>query len=321
MKAWVWALIALVALLLLNAATTSGFFAIKMVDGHLYGSLVDIFQHAAPVIIVGLGMTLVIATGGVDLSVGAVVAIAGTLAALLIGKGFALATVLTAVLATGLALGLVNGLLVSVGRIQPIVATLILMVAGRGVAQLLSDGQILTFTNPGLVFFGNGHILGLPFALWIVALLLLLMSLFTRGTAFGMFVETVGDNPVAARFTGIDARGVLLTVYTVTGLCAAVAGLVIAGQTNAADANNAGLYLELDAILSVVLGGTALTGGRFTLVGTLLGALVLQTLTTTILTKGVAVELTLVVKAAVVLAVCLIQSPEFRVHVFRKRPA
>lgn len=263
--------------------------------------------------LVALGMTLVIATRGVDLSVGAVVAIAGMVASLMVSKGnLSLAIVVAAALGVSLMLGLWNGLLVSVAKIQPIVATLILMVSGRGVAQLLGGGQIITFTHPGLSYFGGGYLLGLPFSIALVLGTLALIGLLTRQTAMGLFIESVGDNPVASRYSGIDVRVVLLFVYAVTGVCAGIAGLIVAAETRAADANNAGLYIELDAILAVVLGGTSLNGGRFQLVGSLIGALLIQTLTTTILTKGVQYEWTLVIKAVLVLAVSLMQSGAFR---------
>ena len=320
MKApWLWTLVALVILFALDAVMIPGFFSLQMKDGHLYGSLIDIVHHAAPTMIVAIGMTLVIATGGVDLSVGALVAISGTIAAKMVTSGHpSIAAVMALALGVTLLLGIGNGLLVAVARVQPIVATLILMVAGRGIAQLLTDGQIITFTDSGLSYFGGGHLFALPFSLFLVGGTWLLVEALTRGTALGLFVESVGDNPVAARFSGIDVRTVLLFVYALVAVCAGLAGLMVAAETRAADANNAGLYLELDAILAVVLGGTPLTGGRFSLGGSLLGAIFIQALTTTILTKGVQPEWTLVVKAVVVLVVCLLQSPVIRTKLARR---
>src|SRR6185503_13442172 len=131
-------------------------------------------------------------------------------------------------------------------------------------------------------------------------------------TAAGLFIESTGDNETASRYAGVNTRAVKLMVYSFCALCAGLAGLIATTNIAAADANNAGLWLELDAILATVIGGTALTGGRFYLTGSLLGAILIQTLTTTILTRGIAVELTLVVKAVVVLLVCLMQSEKFR---------
>jgi simple sugar transport system permease protein len=315
-----WPLVALVVLVLFNLLFTEGFARITVRDGHLYGSLVDILKLSSRVMLVSLGMTLVIATAGVDLSVGAIMAIAGSVAAkLLVQNHTGLSAAIVATLGVCLVLGAWNGALVAWFGVQPIVATLILMVAGRGIAQLLTDGQIITVENPGFTFIAGGHFLGLPFPDAIVLAALLLTVALTRWTAMGLFIESVGNNETASRLAGVNARAVKLFVYTFCGLCAGVAGLIEASTIKAADANNAGLYLELDAILAVVIGGTALTGGRFNLPGSLVGALIIQTLTTTILTRGVPVEYTLVVKAVVVLAVCLLQSEQFRGLISRRR--
>ncbi|MBI2927063.1 MAG: ABC transporter permease [Verrucomicrobia bacterium] len=316
-----WPLIALAALLLFNLFLSPGFFHLEIKDGHLYGSLIDVLKQSSRVMLLSLGMTLVIATAGVDLSVGAVMAIAGSVAAkLLVEARLGLPATIVTTLAFCLALGAWNGALVARLGVQPIVATLILMVAGRGLAQLLTDGQIITVERPAFTFIAGGHFLGLPFPLTIVAVALLSTARLARGTAMGLFIEAVGNNETASRFAGVNVWAVKLFAYAFCGLCAGAAGLIEASQIKAADANNAGLYLELDAILAVVIGGTSLNGGRFNLLGSLVGALIIQTLTTTILTKGVPVEYTLVVKALVVLAVCLMQSEEFRRVVWgRKR--
>ena len=217
-----WPLVALGALLLFNLLFTEGFATVR--DGHFYGSLVDILKLSSRVMLVSLGMTLVIATAGVDLSVGAVVAIAGSVAAKLMAQqqaGLPLALAATSGLC--LVLGAWNGLLVAWLGVQPIVATLILMVAGRGIAQLLTDGQIITVENPGFSFIAGGHFLGLPFPLTVVALMLLVTLALTRGTAMGLFIESVGNNETASRFAGVNARAVKMFVYTFTGLCAGCA--------------------------------------------------------------------------------------------------
>ncbi|MEV5409947.1 ABC transporter permease [Thermopolyspora sp. NPDC052614] len=324
-----WPSIALAGLLALNVAFTDGFLGVEMKEGHLYGSLVDIARFGAPLILVALGMTLVIATGGIDLSVGSVVAIAGALACLRISglpDQNAVGGVLSAVgLALGLAvlLGAWNGVLVAVVGIQPIIATLILMVAGRGLAQLITDGQIITINSVPYKLIGGGYWLTLPFGVLVVAALVALTAFLTRRLALGMFIEAVGGNAEASRLSGIRSRGVLIVVYAFCALCAGVAGLMISSNVSSADGNNAGLWIELDAILAVVIGGTSLSGGRFSLSGTVLGALIIQTLTTTIYSIGVPPETTLLFKALVVTIVCLLQSPAFRRRAFgrRARPA
>jgi ribose/xylose/arabinose/galactoside ABC-type transport system permease subunit len=293
-----------------------------LTHGRLYGNLVDLFNRAAPIMLVALGMTLVIATGGIDLSVGAVMAVAGALAIQLLGPpGCSVPAAILIALAAGLLAGAWNGFLVAVLGVQPIVATLVLMVAGRGVAQLITGGQILTTTDAAFAALGGGYILLLPVAVLIALGLFLLTALLTRGTALGLFIESIGDNRTASRYAGVRVRSVTLAAYAFSGLCAALAGLIIAANIKAADANNAGLYLELDAILAAVIGGTALTGGRFTLRGAVLGALIIQLLNLTILRWPVPAEFNQVVKAIVVLAVCLLQSESLRALLWRRRSA
>ncbi|MFB9371522.1 ABC transporter permease [Kitasatospora sp. NPDC001664] len=320
-----WPAAVLLALLLANLAFTPDFFAIRIKDGHLYGSLIDILHFGSPLILVALGMTLVIATGGIDLSVGSTVAIAGALACLHISQAAdpgSPGTVLTAVgIALGVAvlLGGVNGLLVARIGVQPIIATLILMVAGRGVAQLITDGQIITITSEPYKLIGGGYWLTVPFSILLAGAVVLLASALTRRTALGLLLESVGGNPVASRLVGIRAARLVGLVYVVSALCAALAGLMISSNVSSADGNNAGLWIELDAILAVVVGGTSLNGGRFSLGGTVLGALVIQTLSTTVYTIGIPPETTLVFKAVVVITVCLVQSPAFRAKAARRR--
>ncbi|UKS28154.1 ABC transporter permease [Paenibacillus sp. HWE-109] len=267
--------------------------------------------------IVSIGMTLVIAaTKGVDLSVGSVVAISGAIACLMIshGDGSLVSVVIAAgtALLTSIVLGVWNGFLVANIGMQPIIATLILMVSGRGVSQLITSGQIITISNPYYKFIGAGSLLTLPFSIFIVAIVFLIAYLLTRKTALGLFIESVGCKPTASKLAGVKSKTVMFFVYMFCSLCAAIAGLILSSNVSSADGNNAGLWYELDAILAVVIGGTALTGGRFYLAGTLVGALIIQTLTTTIYMIGVPPEITLVVKAFVVLIVCLIQSESFR---------
>ncbi len=311
-----WPLIALALLLVLDWFLSPGFFHLEVKNGRFYGSLIDILNRASPVMLLSLGMTLVIATGGVDLSVGALMAIAGACAALLLTKtNLPTGAVILLVLLISAGFGAWNGLLVAWLEVQPIVATLILMVAGRGIAQLLSDGQIITFERPAFEFLSRGHFLFLPFAFIQVLILFLLLAALCHKTALGLFIESVGDNEKASRFAGVNTRLVKWLVYAFSGLCAGLAGMIATADIKAADSNNAGLYLELDAILAVVVGGTALTGGRFFLFNSLAGALLIQTLTTTILTKAIKVEFTLVVKAVVIVAVCLVQSELFRKNI------
>jgi len=314
----IWPVLALVALLVTNVIKSPGFLSIRIQDGHLFGSLIDILRNGAPIVLVALGMTLVIATRGIDLSVGAVVAISGAFALSIVGDApdpNDLGVVLFAVgasLVFALVLGSWNGFLVSVLGIQPIIATLILMTAGRGIAMLITEGQILTVSSAPYKVIGGGYWFALPASIIIAAALFILVAVLTRKTALGMLIESVGINPEASRLAGVSSRVIIWTVYTFSAVCAAIAGLMISSNVTAADANSAGLWIEMDAILAVVLGGTSLAGGRYSLTGTLIGAFVIQTLTTTVYSVGIAPEITLVFKALVVIAVCLLQSPRVR---------
>ncbi|NHZ88521.1 ABC transporter permease [Massilia sp. CCM 8733] len=318
-------LAALAVLLLIDLVAIPGFFHISIKDGHLYGSLIDIINRAAPLMLAALGMTLVIATRGIDISVGAVVALSGTVAAMLIGGGpqaeTPLVWALAAAMGAALLCGLWNGVLVSALGLQPIVATLILMVAGRGLAQLLTDGQIVTVYYEPFFFLGGGYFAGLPFSLTVVALVFAVIALMMRKTALGLFIQAVGINPVAARLAGLKTASLIIFVYVFCAACAGLAGLMISSNIKSADANNAGLLLELDAILAVTLGGTSLAGGKFSLVGSVIGALIIQTLTYTIYSLGVPPEVNMVVKSVVVFLVCLSQSAEFKQLFSRARTA
>jgi galactofuranose transport system permease protein len=321
----VWPLLSIGALLVTNLFVSSGFFSIEMRGGHLYGSLIDILSFGAPLMLVALGMTLVIATGGIDLSVGAVAAISGACACLIISHAAnqnSVRTVLVAVAAAlglSILLGLWNGILVAVIGVQPIIATLILLVAGRGIAQLITSGQNLTINSTPYERIGAGYLFTLPFSIFIVAGVFAATALVSRRTALGMLIEAVGGNREASRLAGIRSRGLIMLAYAFSGLCAGIAGLMISSIVSSADGNNAGLWIELDAILAVVIGGTALAGGRFFLAGTIVGAVLIQTLVTTIYSIGIPPETNLLFKALVVTIVCLIQSPAFREKAFHRR--
>ncbi|MES2962276.1 MAG: ABC transporter permease [Bdellovibrionota bacterium] len=315
----VWPLATLLAILVYNAFVNPTFFAVEMKNGQLYGSVIDICFRATPLILVALGMTLVIATSGVDLSVGAVAALSASSAALGFAQGLGWEGALALALGVGLVVGSLNALLIAGFGLQPIVASLIAMVAGRGVAQLLVDGQIATLSDPSYLWIGTGGAFGLPFSLWLALIMIVVLALLTRKTSAGLFVEAVGSNATASRYIGLSVSRVKWFVYALAGLMAALSGVVMSANIRAVDVNNLGLFLELDAILAVVIGGTRLTGGRFTLLGSALGALIIQTVATTINTQGVAVELMLMVKAAVVIAICLAQSDRLRIRVRKAR--
>ena len=325
-----WPIVAWIIILIFDAIIDPSFFELGIIEDpvygkHLYGNLVDIFNNGAPLMLVAIGMTLVIATGGIDLSVGAVVAISAAMGAVLINPALGnelisneiltknatntpLAIIIIANLAAGTLCGLWNGFLVSRGKIQPMVATLILMVAGRGVAQLITNGQIMTIYYTPYFWFGNGYILGLPVSIYIVALVLVLGYLLVRKTAIGLFIETVGINAKSAHYSGISEKNVKMLAYVFCGFCGAIAGLILSSYVHSADGNNNGLYYELDAILAVVLGGTLMTGGRFSMLASAIGAVVIWTFTVTVYHLGVPANARMAAKAVLVLVVILLYS-------------
>ncbi len=310
-------LMSLALVLLFNLVYTGGaFFEISIVDGHLYGRIIDIIKNGTPLAILSIGMTLVIATGGTDISVGSVIAISGAIACSIIDGRMALPASLVLALVCGIGAGLLcgiwNGLLVSKIKLQPIVATMILLTAGRGIAQLITDGKIVTISNLDYYAIGSGYFLGLPIPAFILIGLLIICQLFVKKTAFGLFLESVGVNAQAATFSGVNSDRIKWIVYSISGLCAGIAGILISASIKCADCNNAGLYIEMDAILAVALGGNLMTGGKFSVPASIVGAFVLQALTTTIYALGVPSETTRVVKAVVVIIICLLQSDAFR---------
>lgn len=329
-----WPLLALGLIMLFNLFFTPGFYEIEIRNGHLSGFLIDILNRGSILMLLAIGMTMVIATGGVDLSVGAVVAISAATATVLINPALAnqlissdelvkdatstpLWLCILAALGVSTLCGLWNGLLVSRGKIQPMVATLVLMVAGRGIAQLITHGQIITVYYSPYFYIGNGYLFGLPFPLFIVAFVALCAWLWARRTAFGLFVESVGINHQSSFLSGINENNIKLAVYTFCGFCAGIAGLIYSSNVKSADANNAGLMLELDAILAVVIGGTLMSGGRFSLLASLIGALVIQSTTTTMYALGVPAMAASAIKGLVVLLVILLYSEQTKLVLTR----
>ncbi|MGE7758517.1 ABC transporter permease [Peribacillus sp. NPDC097895] len=306
-----WPIVALFVLLLLNFLLIPGFFSIEIKDGHLFGSLIDIFNRVMPLLIISIGMTLVIAKGGIDISVGSILAISGALAAYIM-ENSSIWIALIAAVGVGVICGMWNGILVSIFEIQPMVATLILLTVGRGIAQLITGGQILTIDDEIYKYIGSGFLFGLPFPIFIGGAIFLIILYMKKRTAMGLFLESIGNNITASKFAGIQPRKIIFLVYTISGLCAAIAGVIVSANVSSADANNAGLWIELDAILAVVIGGTSMRGGRYFLGGTVVGALFIQTLSTTIYSVGINPQIVMVVKAFVVIMVCLFQSEQFR---------
>ena len=325
-------IVALSLILLFDFIFIPGFFNIENRSGNLHGSLIDIFRNGSTVMLLAIGMTLVIATGGVDLSVGATMAIAASVAGILMNPSALknevffvtdpnytfqpLWVVIMAALFVSVLCGLWNGVLVAYMRIQPMVATLILMISGRGIAQLITNGLRVQITYKPYAFLGQGWVI-LPFSLYIVAFMFALTWFLTRKTAIGMFIESVGINFRSSFFSGIDEKKIKLMVYAFGGFCAGIAGLVASSNIRTSDANNIGLTTELDAILAVVIGGTSMNGGRFSLLASMIGALVMQAITQSMYAIGVPAFALQAIKAVVVILVILLYSEQVKSFVRR----
>jgi galactofuranose transport system permease protein len=303
-------LIAIAVLLLFNFAVTPHFATMQTLSVNL--------TQVCTIVIVGVGMTLVIATGGIDLSVGSLMAIAGALSPMIfLGTLFPVPNlavgiflgILFPILAAGL-FGLFNGWMITRFRIQPIVATLILFIAGRGLAQVSTNGDLQVFKVPEFQAIALARVLGIPFQVWIMLALVIVVSFVLRKTVFGRHVLAIGGNEAAARLSGVPVNRTKILVYGICGLCSGVAGLIVIAMNSAADANLIGLGMELDAIAAVVVGGTLLTGGRATIVGTLLGALLIQLVRYSLLANGVPDPVGMVVKAVLIALAVWLQRQE-----------
>lgn len=258
---------------------------------------VQLFQ-LAPTLLVALGMALVIGTEGIDLSVGAVIALAASVVPLYAGYG--LGGVLVAALLIGAASGAIGGAMVAFARIQPIVATLSLMIGVRGLAEIVNGNSAKAVTQTSVLDLGSRNIAGLPEMAWIAAVCAVLTGLLVRRTTFGRQLVAVGDNRQASWLAGLPVRRVLITVYVISGVLAALAGLLIVGHGAEADPANQGLNMELDAITAVVVGGTPLSGGRVRVLGTAAGALFMQLITAVLTQHNVHTSYTQIVEAAII---------------------
>ena len=300
------AVLALVLLLVFNALFTRDFLTLQTFNVNL--------SQVAMVVVVAMGMVLVIATGGIDLSVGATAAFAGTMAAVLLTQEqgllthpvLALAAALTLPLLAAAAFGALNGTLISRYGIQPIVATLVLFIAGRGFAEMLTGSNLRTFSG-GQLDWLKGNILGIPVQGIAMLLIVAATAWFMRQTLFSRWVLAVGGNERAARLAGVPVARVKLGVYVVAAVLAGFAGIMNVALISAADPARIGLNIELDAIAAVAVGGTPLSGGRAQVAGTLIGAVVIQLLHYTLLAHGVADEYAMIVQAGIILLAVYLQ--------------
>lgn len=315
-------IVCLIAVLLVNVITTPGFFKVSINNGVLYGYIVDVINRASELVILAVGMTLVTAaSGGQDISVGAVMAVAAAVCCQILSGGAVSVTelaapmvlaILAAILASALC-GAFNGFLVAKLNIQPMVATLILFTAGRGIAQLITKGQITYIRVDSYKTFG-GYIgkCPIPTPIFLAVIVILIAQLVLKKTALGLYIESVGINGTASRLIGLNSTLIKFLTYVICGIMAGIAGVVASSRIYSADANNIGLNLEMDAILAVALGGNVLGGGKFSLMGSVIGAYTIQALTTTLYAMNVKADQLPVYKAIVVIIIVVLQSPVFK---------
>jgi ribose/xylose/arabinose/galactoside ABC-type transport system permease subunit len=283
--------VAIVLLVLFNVLFTPNFLA--------WSNLRIQLIQVAPIVIVALGMALVIGTEGIDLSVGSVMALAAALIPLYLGYG-----VVPAILASivaGVLVGAVNGVLVARVGLQPIVATLALFVGGRGLALVISGGQLKDVRNADLLYLGSGDLLGLPVLVWVAAALVLIIAFVVRRTVFGRRLLAIGGNRASSELAGLPVKRVLITVYIVCSVLASIAGVLAVARIQSSDASAVGLLIELSAITAVVVGGTPLSGGKVRVLGTVAGALLMQLVVATMIKHNLQPSTTEMAQAVIIL--------------------
>lgn len=314
-------IVCLLIVLLANVLKRPDFFKISINNGVLYGYIIDIVNRASELVILAIGMTLVTAaSGGQDISVGAVMAVAAAVCCQILSGGevsvnsfaYPLILAVIAALVVSALCGAFNGFLVANLHIQPMVATLILFTAGRGIAQLITKGQI-TYVRVGTYKVAGGYIgkCPIPTPIFFAIIAVIIAYIVLKKTALGLYIESVGVNGNASRLVGLNSTKIKFLTYVICGFLAGVAGLVASSRIYSADANNIGLNLEMDAILAVALGGNLLSGGKFSLMGSVIGAYTIQALTTTLYAMKVSSDQLPVYKAIVVIIIVILQSPVF----------
>jgi simple sugar transport system permease protein len=326
-RQYFWGIIAILVLLAINTIRKPDYLAVTInpSTGNLAGNLIDILRASAPILMIAVGMALVIATAGIDLSVGSLMVVAGAVSMEFLSAAGDTSSVgamlgaLCLALALSGALGAVNGVLVSVVGLQPFITTLVMMLAGRGVAKVITSGQNTTASNDPYRWIANGYLIGLPVVFLIAIAIVVLVSLVVRRSALGLMIEAIGINPRASRMAGIKPRGLIIAVYAISGVLAGIAGVFAVSSAMTVDVSRTGYQIELDAILAVVIGGTALAGGKFSLGGATVGAILIATLDKTVVFLGVSSSATPAFKAAVIIVICLLQSKRVRAFVTQRR--
>ncbi len=297
--------VALVVLVLYNVLFTAHF--------NQWDTVTLLFAQLPPILLVSLGMALVIGTGGIDLSVGATMAIASAVMAKFVspassnGFGTSIFIAITLGILAGLAVGVFNGVVVAVAKVQPIVATLSILVAGRGIALVITGGALVELFVPFLKVVRQGELFGIPYVMWVAAVFVLVVTVLVRRTAFGYRLVAIGGNLRASVLAGIPVRRTLITVYAISGVLAAIAGEIATARLRASDPSYIGLLVELSAITAVVVGGTPLSGGRVRILGTVAGVVLMQMLQTTLVAHNIPDSVSQMVEAVIIVAAVYLQ--------------
>lgn len=274
-------------------------------------NILTILQQASAIGVVTVGMTFVIIGGGIDLSVGAIIALAGVWATTLATQSYGAAGMIFTALVVGIAVGLVNGVLISYGRLVPFIATLAMLVSARGLAAQISGKQTQVSANDTINNIASSKLLGVPLLVWILAVVVAAGWVLLNRTTFGRRTVAVGGNPEAARLAGINVKRHTVLLYALSGLCCGVAAIMLTSQATSAQAAMANLY-ELDAIAAAIIGGTLLSGGRGTIIGALFGVLVFSTITNLFAINNLSTEVQNMVKGGIIVAAVLIQQFRYR---------
>ncbi|MFS0703826.1 ABC transporter permease [Cellulomonas sp. 179-A 9B4 NHS] len=273
-------------------------------------NLMTILRLAAVIGVLSVGVTFVITAGGIDLSVGSVLGLssvwASTLATQAMAEQYHWVVMVVCALAVGLGAGLVNGVLIAYGRVVAFIATLAMLVAARGLAEMIANRQTQVVRVDGFLDFFRSDLLGVPMLVWIFAVVAVAGWVLLNRTTFGRRTVAVGGNPEAARLAGIDVRRHTMYLYALAGLAAGIAGVMMLGRTTAGSSTNGQLY-ELDAIAAVVVGGTLLAGGRGTIVGTVFGVLIFTTLTNVFTQNNLSISAQAIAKGVIIVAAVLLQ--------------
>lgn len=288
----------LILLILINTVFTPNFFKVN--------TMWNILIQVSTVMLVALGMTVVISSGGIDISVGAIMAVASISCAKLLGLGVVPAIIIGLLVAA--CFGIFSGFMIAYFKIQPIIITLTLMISVRGIAQVINDAMLLNFTEPKFSYFGLHRFFGIiPIQVVIMAVAIAVVYFVIRKMTFGRYVEAMGDNYHASRLSGINTFMTTIIIYTLSSVLAGCAGLLETARLSAADANAVGRLIELDAIAAVAVGGTPMNGGKANIMGTVAGALIMQILTVSVNMNNIPFSYSLVLKSIIIITAVYVQ--------------